>query len=122
MVYARANEALRLEDRHKPIQQFSEVYETRKLQLLQHILAMPSDNPLRQTSFQEDASYPLDYGNRRQGRPKNRWANEGLKQYWQRTRHALPAAMQRHDLDLDIPLHNALIMNAAKFRLYVPHR
>ena len=121
-VYAQANEALRLEERHKPIKQFSEVYETRKLQLIQHILALPNNNPLRETSFQGSAAYPLNYGSRRQGRPKNRWANEGLKQYWQQTRHALPTAMQRHELDLNIPLHNDLVMNAARLRLYVPHQ
>ena len=120
-VYAKANEAFQHHEHHKPIQSFATVYEKRKLQLIQKILAMPSDNPLRETTFRANTAYPLEYDRRRVGRPKNRRANEGLKEYWRKVRHTLPAAMQRHEFNVEIPIHHDIIINAARLKIYDPN-
>ena len=81
VVIAKANKALRGD---KTIQLFPEVYNHRKLLLLQDILKLSNLDPKRQTTLQPNLATPIDHEKKRIGRPKNRWTTIALKEYWEK--------------------------------------
>ena len=60
-----------------------------KLALLQNVLALPDEDPLRKATLEAGTIQAIDFGKRRVGRPKKRWADEALGEYWAKIQHVL---------------------------------
>ena len=79
-VYAEATKiAFNKEGDNRTIRRFSEFHNTRKANLLGHILRADNEDPLRQVSFQPNTAYRVDYGKKRIGKPKQNWLHQTKK-------------------------------------------
>ena len=77
-------------------------------------MALPNTDPLRQVTFMTGTATPLDYGLKRHGRPKNRWATEGLEEYWTAIKHSLPSNMQMSELNITRPTHQTALSTSTR--------
>lgn len=97
-VYNRANAAVQAEGGTKIIKTFREAYAESKLNRMQRTFrARPSD-PIRTTSFTADTQawvYPLF----KPGRPRQKWADEAMRELWNRTRKRMTPSRSGEELD-----------------------
>ena len=70
--------------RRKPrrIKPFDEYYRDMKLKRITRTLQARNSDPIK-TSTLNKYGQPIQFDNKRVGRPKNKWAERALQQYWQ---------------------------------------
>ena len=63
----------------KDIKPFSIYLKNRQQGLLKHTMRAPNHDPLRQCTFQHGIAKPVEYTNRRVGRPRGKWSCDVLE-------------------------------------------
>ena len=81
-VISEANRKMEEEGCKKQVMQFSEAYRKAKTKHYVKLITSPEDEPSRCVTFASDMR-AWEHTNRRQGRPKLKWANETAKEYWE---------------------------------------
>jgi hypothetical protein len=113
LVLEKANEAFQTRAGHKQIQLYSEAYKMQRVKSYVKLLNADQNDPARRTTFTQDLK-PIDYANKRHGRPKLRWATETAKMYWSIIQSNRPAELQELNLNLDNEDHRNIIFSTAK--------
>ena len=66
----------------KQIERYSEAYKKKKLELLGHVITADNADPMRQVALKQGSIKDKKVVNRRMGKPKLDWVQEGRKSAW----------------------------------------
>ena len=102
-VFRRANQAIlhaTTRKPPKPICPFEEYYRSMKLKRITRTLRARNSDPLHASTL-TTTGQPITYSNKRVGRPKRKWAESALQQYWQEHREHIQQYMQHPTDTLD---------------------
>ena len=110
----------------KPIKQlkpFSTVYNERKQKLLNKIILLPENNPLKVQTFQPNSLLPTTVNSRtgtakREGRPRVKWVETGLETLWQLIRTHIRPDLKYTALNLEDDSHAQALINGATLNLF----
>ena len=102
----------------KTVENFQAIYQKRKLQLFQRVAAASNADPMRQASLRANTVHPVEYGIRRVGRPRARWATDAARLYWNAVRGNFTDPYYRTTFDANSQVHCDLLANAAHHKMY----
>ena len=96
----------------KEIHKFSTIYNVTKVKLFRQLITAGSGDPAR-TSTLTNTLEPLNFPNKRIGRPKIKWANDAARLCWEQIRNSLGANYHGAPYDATSQLHRDLIRQEA---------
>ena len=107
---------------HKPqqcVKTYSQVYEERKIKLLQKNIQTEEDDPLRCVTFKPNSMTPIDITDgpgtkRRVRKPKTKWLETGLEALWRIVGRTIDPTKKYTTLDLSNDNHIETLKKAAK--------
>ena len=82
-------------NKNKKVRRFSKVYQERRRKLLGHIIRAKEDDPLRQVTLEKGKARPPNFGKKRVGKPRTRWADDALDRVWKEFRKDAPKRNSR---------------------------
>ena len=80
----------------KDVSRFSEYVLHKQRALLKHTIRAPSDDPLRECTFETATSVPVTPNNLRVGRPRSKWAYSLLEGLYVEKHNGTPAEFRRN--------------------------
>ena len=84
-VLKKANDCMLLHNpKAMPLHRYSDIYDTRRINLLLKIMHLPHNDPRRKLSFEHNTLIPRTLGKRRVGHPRGKWIETTLQTYWTR--------------------------------------
>ena len=116
---SKMNEGAAANKPQRCVKTYSQVYEERKIKLLQKIIQSEEDDPLRSVTFKPNSMTPIDITDRpgtkrRIGQPKTKWLETGLEALWRTVGRTIDPTMKYTTLDLNNENHIETMKKAAK--------